>query len=109
MEHFTAQPQEPKADDIGMNTGTPYGADSGPTTPVVIVEQASDTPRTDAAVLLGFAETADLCERLERELNHADSMIQALIKHGDLMAKRCESYGLKTAWDVVTVTLRSKA
>lgn len=89
-----------------MNTGTPYGADSGPTTPVVIVEQGSDTPRTDAAGLLGFAETADLCERLERELYHAESMINALIKLGDAMARTCGSDGLKTAWDIVTVTRR---
>ncbi len=47
----------------------------------------TDTPRTDAAGLLGFAETADLCERLERELAAANARIAEL----ESEVKRAES------------------
>jgi len=56
-----------------MKTGIPCGADGGSTRPLIQVE--SDTPRTDAAGLLGFAETADLCEKLERELTEQSLVV----------------------------------
>lgn len=70
MEHFTAQPQKQKADDVGMSTDTPR-TDLNRLT----VETLRTMKGTGTQIVL-----AAVCRQMERELNEANAQLAAYKK-----------------------------